>query len=86
MIDKKRCEETEYIISSNYLTPLIYGDYSGLENKEIKQLKKFEERVAKNGAGHYTVADDSENFGICEICGKQSSICKVLFVVFKQEQ
>lgn len=59
--------ERTYIIGKHFLPALINGDYTGMEDHEDQALDAFLERVACKG--HWSYADEGENFTRCEVSG-----------------
>ncbi len=52
-------EQIDYIIPEWALCPLIYGDYSGLNDEEIVIIDKFTKDVVKeHGNGFFSHLDD----------------------------
>lgn len=84
-------ENYEYHISSHYVCPIFYGDYSGLDDHEIKAIEAFLEQntsFAKNHGGyishHWTVNNDvdySEDYALCYISNEFARIIKIIMVV-----
>lgn len=66
-----------YQIGGHYLTGLINGDYSGLEDQEAQQLDAFLDNLPVNN-GHFDAMDlDNSSFSICEISGIYSETYEV---------
>lgn len=59
----------EYTIGEEYLLPLINGDYSGLEDHEIKLFELWYADTQNNAkSGLFEVIGEESNFAVCEVC------------------
>jgi len=57
----------QYEISAHFASAIINGDYSGLTDKEIKELDLFMDNLpVKNG--HFDLVDCEGFFSNCEVC------------------
>jgi hypothetical protein len=55
-------------IGAHFACPIIYGDYSGLTDKEIKEIDLFMDNLpVKNG--HFDLVEGEDNFSECEVSG-----------------
>lgn len=60
----------EYTIAGVFLPPLINGDYSGLEDHEIKLFESWYADTQNNAqSGLFEVIGEESNFDTCEVCG-----------------
>lgn len=60
----------EYTIAGEYLPALINGDYSGLEDHEIKLFDSWYASTQENTpSGLFEVVGEESNFDTCEVCG-----------------
>ena len=77
----------EYTIAASYLCALAYGDTTGLDDTEERQLdefvKKVNQDVKDNGftSWHWSFGDDESYFGGCEICGLKADVTDVEVVM-----
>lgn len=68
--------DIELYISTTYAPAIINGDYSGLEDEEIKEIETFFE---EEFPGHYAIiADDEPEFTKCRISKLDSDCYKVI--------
>ena len=59
----------EYTIAGVCLPPLINGDYSGLEEHEIKALEAWYFHTQNNTQSDlFEVVDEESSFRQCEVC------------------
>jgi hypothetical protein len=66
-----------YQIGGHYLSALMNGDYSGLDDQESQQVDAFLNNLPVN-KGHFDVMDlDNSSFSICEVCGLYSETYEV---------
>jgi hypothetical protein len=63
----------QYDISAHFVGAIIYGDYSGLTDSEVKELDLFMDNLPVDN-GHFDIVDyDGEGFfSRCEISGLYS--------------
>lgn len=63
----------QYEISAHFASAIIYGDYSGLTDSEVKELDLFMDNLPVDN-GHFDIVDyDGEGFfSRCEVCGLYS--------------
>ncbi len=58
----------QYEISAHFASAIINGDYSGLTDKEIKEIDLFMDNLpVKNG--HFDLVEGEDNFSECEVSG-----------------
>jgi len=83
----------EFLISDSFLSALMNGDTSGLDDADIRKLEAFEKRafkgpsgavVGQGGQGHWTVLDHDAGFGRDEITGLLANRAKVAYMVPKR--
>ena len=63
----KLIDTYEYTVASCYLSALINGDTSGLEDYELPQLEAFLESLPKNSTLVIDDDDEGDNFTRCDI-------------------
>ena len=86
MEEKQKWDIYEFTVAGHYLSALINGDISGLDNDDEKALRLFEERaVAKakeDGAIHWHWSIDTEcgNFAKCEVSGLWADVFDISLV------
>lgn len=61
----------EYNLGKCYATALLYGDFSGLEEQDVKQVYKFiDGLIEEHGSFHVEIPDANEtDFRRCELSG-----------------
>jgi hypothetical protein len=83
----------EFLVSDSFLSALMNGDTSGLDDADIRKLEAFEKRafkgpsgavVGQGGQGHWTVLDHDAGFGRDEITGLLANRAKVAYMVPKR--
>lgn len=80
---KESWDFLEFTIAGHYLSALINGDTSGLEDQEIKDLETFEQNaysVAKSCkavAWHWSIDTECANFARCEVSNLFASVFDV---------
>lgn len=47
-MNKKKLNITEYCLPAHLTGPLIYGDYSGLDDRSVKELEVFTTNILEN--------------------------------------
>ena len=62
-------EQYEYTICGHYLSAIINGDYSGLEDSEEAELNEFLDSVSEHGNGHWSVDSEEPDFCTDEVSG-----------------
>lgn len=73
----------EYQIGTHFLSALINGDFSGLDDSEFAQFDRWETgiRISHGGIGHWTTVDDSaEEFEVCDVTGKRGNTEHVAYM------
>ena len=59
----------EYTIGEEFLLPLVNGDYSGLNDEEIKLFNAWYADTQNNAqSGLFEVIDEESSFAVCEVC------------------
>ena len=81
-----------YKIAEHFISALINGDMSGLEDDEQTQFERWEEQARANAhgegwtSGHWTdVADSGEDWGRCDVSGLFAMRCTVRLMIYKQD-
>ena len=60
----------EYTIGEEFLLPLVNGDYSGLNDDEIKLYEQWYADTQNNAkSGLFEAIGEESNFDTCEVCG-----------------
>ena len=78
-----------YHIADHFLPAMINDDYSGLSDDEVGELEAFIDEAFTDAreddfkASHWTVEDDSENIGFCDVCDKLANVATVKLMVYK---
>jgi len=73
-------DEYEYEIGAHFLSALINGDTTGLEDNEERDLDAWVTDAAP-GVGHWSdVADSDNEFGTCDVTGLRGATVKVLWM------
>ena len=72
-----------YHISGNFLSPLINGDYSGLNDQDEADLGAWVDSLPVTG--HFDVSDEEGNFRECDITGMHSD-CYEVRLYFQTEE
>lgn len=67
-------------IAEHFAPAMINGDYTGLNDKEEKQLDEF---LKGFGLGHWSIGNDDEDYRTCDVCGLYSKTVQMQFH-FKQ--
>ena len=67
----------EFNISGHYASAIINGDYSGLDDKEERELNAFLDSIPDDakGRGHWDgfgEDEDYQGFSRCDVCGMMS--------------
>jgi len=82
----------EYRIAEHFLSALINGDETGLDDDEQTQFEQWESQARADAiaagytVGHWTVAEDSgEDWGICEVSGLFAMRCTVRLMIYTQD-
>ena len=82
----------EYKIAEHYLSALIDGDETGLEDDEQTQFEQWESRARADAIaagytiGHWTEVEDSGgDWGICKVSGLFAMRCTVRLMIYKQD-
>ena len=75
-IDSDAWDYYAFSIGEHLAPAIINGDYTGLDDAEEKQLKKF---LADYTAGHWDIEDDSEDYHNCEVSGLYTKVIKMRF-------
>lgn len=75
-------DQVEFDIGSRYLSALINGDFSGLEDEEAKLFDVWETNVRTScgNVGHWAALDDSNEFGCCDVTGLRGDVTKVAYM------
>lgn len=74
----------EYQIGAHFLSALINGDFSGLDDAETRTFIAWADTVHTSapGIGHWATLDDSaDEFGLCEITGLRGATEKVAYML-----
>ena len=79
--DLMKFDYYEYNISGHWISAIINNDYTGLEEREGKQLNQFMDSLPV--IGHWDINDDNPSFRIDDISGLYSDTysVKLLFEV-----
>ncbi len=82
----------EYKIAKHYLSALINGDETGLEDDKQTQFEQWESQARADATtagytiGHWTDVEDSgEDWGTCAVSGLFAMRCTVRLMVYKPE-
>lgn len=82
----------EYKIAEHFLSALIDGDETGLEDDEQTQFEQWESQARADAhgegwtIGHWTdVADSAEDWGRCDVTGLFAMRCTVRLMIYKQD-
>ena len=82
----------EYKIAEHFLSALIDGNETGLEDDEQTQFEQWEARARANAIaagytiGHWTDVEDSgEDWGTCAVSGLFAMRCTVRLMIYKQD-
>lgn len=73
----------EYHIGAHFLSALINGDTTGLDDAEERALNAWvaDPCIIGAGNGHWSTIDDSsDEFGLCEITGLRGATEKVAYM------
>lgn len=74
----------EFTLGSWWASALINGDYSGLNDKEEKQLNDWLNYVHNSyGDGHWNGFEESY-FGLDEVTGQYGDVCDARYLVPKE--
>lgn len=77
----------DYTVCRHFLTPIFYGDYSGLDDEDIEKLEAWME--AENfdlAEGHFSHDSEEEtNFETCDIVGLSGDTVKVTWVIMNHD-
>lgn len=74
-------DQYNYNIGAHFLGALINADDSGLSDEEIAALNAWEaDSHPLSNAGHWTVSEDSTDYGVCDVTGAGSDINRVAYV------
>ena len=71
-----------YKISASYLSAIINGDFSDLDDHEVELVSDFESFIStEHGIGHWSCETDySDDFAQCDICFKFSNCVSIEWV------
>jgi hypothetical protein len=73
---------TEFAIGQHFLSALINGDYSGLNDKECAQLDDWVAEVQPKGSGHWSTTEITDEFARCDVTGLHGEVEQVHYVQF----
>ena len=60
----------EYTLAGHFVSALINGDFSGLNNDECIQLDDWHDSTRQNSFSNvFDVVEDETSFKVCEVCG-----------------
>ena len=84
----KRSTELSFYISSQYLSALINGDYSGLGSQDLQTVEDFHNYAhsqCPNGFewGHFSVTNDETDLRECEASDKLADCVEVTAIFWK---
>jgi hypothetical protein len=71
--------QTSYTVGSYFLSAMINGDYSGLNDQETRDLNDWLQRNNCYGAGHWSTTDETDEYGRCDITGLRGSVETVIW-------
>ena len=74
-----RFKSIEYVVASHYLSALINGDYSGLDDDECGHVDDFNNQVTDQGEfSHYDTEGEQIDFAECEISGLMADCVRLV--------
>lgn len=82
----------DYRIAEHYLSALINGDMSGMDDAEIEEFDTWHDAALQNARaagftiGHWSDVDGSgEDWGRCDVTGLFAMRCTVRLMVYRRE-
>jgi hypothetical protein len=75
-------EKKEYTIGGHFMTAILYGDFSGMDDdEEIARVETFIDGIGK---GCIEVVSDETHFSRCDITGMLSDCLNIEVTYFKE--
>jgi hypothetical protein len=75
----------EFFIGSHFLSALVNDDYTGINGAEGKALDAWvKEETEEFKQGHWSVTDETDEFGTCAITGQRGNVTKVQYIVMER--
>lgn len=72
-----------YMIGDHFISALVYGDYTGLNDEEERDLNNWLDSIP---VGHWEVTDNTDEFAQCEISMLHGSCVEVKHWVREEDQ
>lgn len=80
----------DYKVAGHFLSPLINGDYSGLDVQDVLDFDAWEEQAQAHAkeqgftVGHWSCEnEESDDWGICDVTGLHAMRQCVKLMVYK---